>query len=324
MNDVLTKEPLEILYPWHVALVTDQIDDCVRRMWTDLGVGPWQYVTFELPNVAVNGVTTELRVSAAITQVGFLTLGYDQPLTDPNPYSATLRSRGGGAHHFAFAVSDQPAARARMASLGYRTILAADGIGPEREGSAGYFDTVEDLGTVIELSRVPAQMPPMGRVFPGAEAERTGRTKVRDTAAVVIAVRDVDRVAAAYRRVLGLGSWTIREHTVAGDYRGRRVSIVTKRAVARWAHYTMVLEQPVSGTGPVGDFLDAYGPGIHRIAFVVDDLSVAADELGGRGYQSLFHAAPDAGSGESIYLAADRTLGTMVELTASPGTPTAR
>lgn len=59
-------------------------------------------------------------------------------------------------------------ATAEMERLGYRVIASAIGIGPDGDGGAAYFDTLDSLGTLLELIEMPQQMPPPERVCPAS------------------------------------------------------------------------------------------------------------------------------------------------------------
>lgn len=313
-----SKPLIETLYTWHVALVTRHIDECVQRLWTDFGIGPWQYVMFEFPksDASVYGVPHPMRISAAVTQVGFLTLGFDQPMTTPDPYSPMLDERGGGAHHLAFAVADAVSARKKMRDLGYRDLLTADHIGPEGEGAATYFDTRDDLGTFIELSKVPQSLPPAGRVFPepGSPARAAGPT-VRGTSHIAIAVKNLDDAIRHYQKLLGIGPWQIEEAQVQGRFKGADIHYSLKSATALAGNYTLVLEQPTSPAGPIYEFLERHGQGIHRIGFLVDSVEHSARDLVQRGYtESLRTYDMTGGKLATVVFDSERVLGVTVEL----------
>ncbi|HVW70141.1 MAG TPA: VOC family protein [Steroidobacteraceae bacterium] len=309
------------LYTWHVALVTRHIDECVRRLWDDFGVGPWQYVKFDFAkgDARVYGEAMAFAVQAAVTQVGFMTLGFDQPLSTPNPYSQMIDARGGGAHHLAFAIADEEAARRQMRALGLREIFAADGIGPSREGQAGYFDTRAELGTYIELSKVPAELPPPGPVFPEPGAARSCPVSVRGTSHIVIAVRDLDSTMRNFERLLGISRWRIDSRTAPAVYRGMPITYSSKTATAMAGQYVLMLEQPTSPEGPVSEFLSLHGPAIHRIAFVVDSIAAAGPELAKRGHRELLRVADGSDAGTAIsVLDTERTVGVTIELRERP------
>ena len=312
----------EPLYAWHVALVTRRIDEMVERLWNDFGIGPWQYVKFEFDkaDARVYGKPAALSIQAAVTQVGYLTLGFDQPLNTPDPYSEMLDARGGGAHHLAFAIAEENGARQKMRSLGHGELLAGDGIGPSREGQASYFDTQDALGTYIELSKVPAELPPMGRVYPDP-AEIPGHRSaaaVRSTSHIAIVVRDAARTVANFERMLGIGPWQVATATTSAVFRGARIDYSVKTATATVGDYVLVLEQPVSAGGPLAEFLDRNDQGIHRLAFVVDSLDAAAKELATRGYTELLRTEPSADRAAVVVFDSERITGVTIELREAP------
>lgn len=306
------------LYVWHVALVTQRIDECVSRFWTDFGVGPWQFVRFDFKeeDARIFGRPQALSVQAAITQVGFLTLGFDQPMNSPNPYSEMIEARGGGAHHLAFAVADEEAARRQMQALGHNELLAADRIGPAGDGQATYFDTRDALGTYIELSKVPPELPPLGRVFPVSGQTRNSTFTVGGTSHIVIAVRDLDPAVPNFERMLGVGPWKIETRQAPVRYRGSSQVYAARTATAIAGSYVIVLEQPLTSAGPIYDFLEQFGQGIHRISFLVDSLAAAEQELANRGYKLLFKVldSNNPESTEAVVLDSERLVGVTLEL----------
>jgi len=302
-----------------VALVTRRIEEMVERLWNDFGIGPWMFVKFEFSkdDARVHGTPTVLGVQAAVTQVGFLTLGFDQPLNSPDPYSEMLDTRGGGAHHLAFAVADAEAARRTMHALGHGELLAGDGIGPAREGQVTYFNTGDALGTYIELSKVPTELPPVSRVYPDPVAPaRVGTVTVRGTSHIAIVVRDVQSTLHSFERILGVGPWRIETKTMSARFRGTPLTYAVKTATATSGPYVLVLEQPVSAGGPLHEFLDQHGQGIHRIAFLVDSLDAALHDITGRGYTELLRL--ESGTDRSVVLESERTIGVTVELRERP------
>ena len=97
------------------------------------------------------------KVRAAATQVGSLMIAVDQPLSRPNPYEEILDQRGGGAHHLAFVVERLDQATEEMERMGYKEITSVYGIGPSGDGAGAYFETIENMGTVIELAQLPSE-----------------------------------------------------------------------------------------------------------------------------------------------------------------------
>jgi methylmalonyl-CoA/ethylmalonyl-CoA epimerase len=71
--------------------------------------------------------------------------------------------------------------------------------------------------------------------------------------------------------------------------------------------------------GPVGRFLARKGPGIHHLAFEVDDVAAAVEELLAKGVRMIDQAPRDGAHGCRIaFLHPAETGGVLIELCQSP------
>lgn len=79
------------------------------------------------------------------------------------------------------------------------------------------------------------------------------------------------------------------------------------------------LLKATSSDSPISKFLEKKGKGIHHIAFLVDDLNLALDELSGVGVQ-LIDRAPRVGAEGMLiaFLHPSSTSGVLVELCQKP------
>jgi len=79
------------------------------------------------------------------------------------------------------------------------------------------------------------------------------------------------------------------------------------------------LLKATSSDSPISKFLEKKGKGIHHIAFLVDDLNLALDELSGAGVQ-LIDRAPRVGAEGMLiaFLHPSSTSGVLVELCQKP------
>jgi len=87
---------------------------------------------------------------------------------------------------------------------------------------------------------------------------------------VCIVVRDVERAAALYSALLGIGPFTVREVHSAADaasVHGRPAEYTVKFGYARTASITIELVETVQGHTVYQEFYDQYGEGLHHLGF---------------------------------------------------------
>ena len=76
---------------------------------------------------------------------------------------------------------------------------------------------------------------------------------------------------------------------------------------------------PLRPNSPVAQFLERRGPGIHHLAFVVEDLPAALDQLNSEGYVLVDETPREGSHGRRIAFLHPRSLnGVLVELIESP------
>lgn len=67
--------------------------------------------------------------------------------------------------------------------------------------------------------------------------------------------------------------------------------------------------------GPIGKFLEKKGPGIHHLAFAVDNVNKSLDELNEKGVQLIDKTARKGAEGLNIgFLHPKATLGVLTEI----------
>jgi methylmalonyl-CoA/ethylmalonyl-CoA epimerase len=91
------------------------------------------------------------------------------------------------------------------------------------------------------------------------------------------AVKDLDESIAFYQQTFGLNEW-------------ERISMPDRNmemGVARLGDTLLELIQPTSEQAAVAKFLNDKGPGVHHIAYRVDDIRAAMSELEGKGVRML-------------------------------------
>lgn len=166
----------------HLGVVTRNLDAAVR-MWSDhYGVGPWNVYSYDATTMAATycDASSSFPMLAALCSLadGFR-LELIQPLTDAGPYHDSLLARGDvdHLHHIRLAAVDSAAARATLARNGHDVVFDAAFAGADATGPrlhARYFDTVRDLGFLLEVVERPGSfaMPAPSRVYPPVSPAR--------------------------------------------------------------------------------------------------------------------------------------------------------
>ena len=118
-----------------------------------------------------------------------------------------------------------------------------------------------------------------------------------------LVVRDADAAAAYYIRELGL---PMIHDEVLLDHSARLVWIDGGNVLIQ-------LVQPI-GAGPVADFLDERGEGLHHLCFSVTNLAAALATLGAETRDGIF----PGGRGKRACFLKDRPFGLLVEMYEEP------
>ncbi|MBN1132581.1 MAG: methylmalonyl-CoA epimerase [Bacteroidales bacterium] len=92
-----------------------------------------------------------------------------------------------------------------------------------------------------------------------------------------IAVENLDEALSFYRDVLGLECYAVEE---VADQKVRT-------AFFRLGDTKIELLESTDPEGPVGKFIEKKGPGLHHIAFAVEDVGVALADAGKKGIRMI-------------------------------------
>jgi methylmalonyl-CoA/ethylmalonyl-CoA epimerase len=103
---------------------------------------------------------------------------------------------------------------------------------------------------------------------------------------VALAVEDLDEAIELYGRLFGAEL----------EERGRIDEQGVEAAYLRFGDGRLELVSPLGPDTPVGRFLERRGPGMHHVAFEVDDIEQAIESLGRRG-ANVIEPAPRIGFG---------------------------
>lgn len=136
------------------------------------------------------------------------------------------------------------------------------------------------------------------------------RGRVRELDHVGIAVEDLEAEIERYRRAFGLEP--VHRETVAAQG-------VEEVLFAIGTSYIQLL-RPLEGDTPIGRHLARRGPGVHHVAYRVDDVAASLERLGAEGF-ALVDEAPRPGSrGTTIAFVHPKGMGgVLVELVQEGG-----
>jgi len=120
-----------------------------------------------------------------------------------------------------------------------------------------------------------------------------------------IAVNSLEEAIPLYENMLGLKCYAVEEVT---DQK-------VKTAFFMVGKTKIELLESTHPEGPIGKFLEKKGPGIHHLAFAVDNVNNSLQELGEKGVQLIDKTARKGAEGLSIgFLHPKATLGVLTEI----------
>jgi methylmalonyl-CoA/ethylmalonyl-CoA epimerase len=126
---------------------------------------------------------------------------------------------------------------------------------------------------------------------------------------VALAVSDIDAAITRYREIWGLEV----EHRERVEDQG------VEEAMLRVGESSLQLLAPTGPETTVGKFLDRRGEGLHHIAYEVDDLEAALEQLKAKGIALIDEAPRKGGRGDMIAFVHPRdNHGLLVELIQRP------
>lgn len=126
-----------------------------------------------------------------------------------------------------------------------------------------------------------------------------------------IAVKDLKAAIAYYEEVLGLECYAIEEV----------VEQKVRTAFFRVGQTKIELLESTEPDGPIGRFIEKRGEGVHHLAFAVDDLQGALQDLDEKGVTLIDKQARKGAEGLDIaFLHPKSTHGVLMELCMDPST----
>ncbi len=119
-----------------------------------------------------------------------------------------------------------------------------------------------------------------------------------------IAVRDLDEAIAYYKDKLGLECYAVEE---VADQK-------VKTAFFKVGDTKIELLESTDPQGPIGKFVEKKGPGVHHLAFAVDNVDKALSEAESNGVQLIDKQKRKGAEGLNIgFLHPKSTLGVLTE-----------
>jgi len=120
-----------------------------------------------------------------------------------------------------------------------------------------------------------------------------------------IAVNSLDEAIPYYENMLGLECYAIEE---VADQK-------VKTAFFMVGQTKIELLESTDPEGPIGKFIAKKGPGVHHLAFAVDDVNKSLNEVGEKGIRLIDKQSRKGAEGLNIgFLHPKSTLGVLTEL----------
>ena len=120
-----------------------------------------------------------------------------------------------------------------------------------------------------------------------------------------IAVNKLEEAIPYYENVLGLKCYAIEE---VADQK-------VKTAFFMVGQTKIELLESTDPEGPIGKFIEKKGPGVHHLAFAVENVNKALNELGEKGVQLIDKTGRKGAEGLNIgFLHPKSTLGVLTEI----------
>lgn len=120
-----------------------------------------------------------------------------------------------------------------------------------------------------------------------------------------IAVNKLDEAIPYYENVLGLKCYAVEE---VADQK-------VKTAFFMVGQTKIELLESTDPEGPIGKFIEKKGPGVHHLAFAVDNVNEALAEVAGKGVQLIDKTGRKGAEGLNIgFLHPKSTLGVLTEI----------
>ena len=120
-----------------------------------------------------------------------------------------------------------------------------------------------------------------------------------------IAVENLEEAITYHEKILGLKCYAVEE---VADQK-------VKTAFFMVGQTKIELLESTDPAGPIGKFIEKKGPGVHHIAYAVDDVNNTLNELDEKGVQLIDNTARKGAEGLNIgFLHPKSTMGVLTEI----------
>lgn len=154
--------------PYQLGILVPELRVGLERYSRLLGLGPW--VRYVYSAETVHGFTYRGEPAGFAIEIAFCGQAPQIELIEvrgrPSPYHEWIDVHGYGLHHIGVRVASVEAAVAEMESAGYTTLLHGHGFGLDGDGGFAYFDTLDELGVIVEAISPPERRRAPDGVWP--------------------------------------------------------------------------------------------------------------------------------------------------------------
>jgi methylmalonyl-CoA/ethylmalonyl-CoA epimerase len=148
---------------YQVGIVVQDLEKSMEHYQNTFGIGPWGILNIDssmFSEMTYHGRPVQHSFKAALAMLGPMQLELIQPLEGDNIFSDFLKEHGEGVHHLGHVrVNNMAEAIQTLEKEGFSCLQSGRTTG----GGYAYIDTVNALGTIIELLEMPEGVPVPGR-----------------------------------------------------------------------------------------------------------------------------------------------------------------
>ena len=158
-----------------IAFVVRDLDRTVENYHRLFGIGPWHFYTYGkplVPRMTRNGEPADYAMRIALSYFGDMRVELIEQQHGDTVYQEFIDSHGYGIQHLGVLVDDMHEAIAQAEAAGFAMVQDGAGFGPDDDGHYAYLDTVDAIGTMIELIQRPKGRKQPEKIYPEPEEKQ--------------------------------------------------------------------------------------------------------------------------------------------------------